>query len=261
MSKMAKKLSLLALILLTSTLLLTAGAGGVKAASTSSVYLYTTFGGTVSANGTALTGGSTTSYTTGDTVDFTATASSGFNFLCFDYVASTGASTTTNNPFDQTLSSSSCAIEALFTPTTNATVAVSGSGTATVESLLTAGGNTHPEVGTYTNYTVGSAYQFSTWSGTTSSGSAGSGFKLLYWLTATTVGSTTTYNIYTGLTPTIKLASDSVAIQAYFVASSSSVTVPAVPVNEFSVAVVAAIAVALVASAIGTFAYTKKAKK
>jgi hypothetical protein len=145
-------------------------------------------------------------------------------------------------------------------------VTVSGSGTATVSTLLTAGGNTEPEVpsgktaGTYTNYTVGSSYPFKTWSGTSTAGTAGTGFKFLYWLTATTVGSTTTYNIYTSDPENIKLASDSVAIQAYFVASSSSVTLPTI-INEFSNASVALLAVVLVAIALGTYAYTRRAKK
>ncbi len=257
MSKTSKNFKVLALILLTSTILLTAGAGGAKAASTTSVYFYTTFGGTVTANGTAITGGSTTSYTTGNTVSFAATASSGFKFVCFEYVASTGTQTSTNNPFVQTLSSVSCAVEALFSPTTNTTLTTSGSGTATVDMLITAGGDTVPAgkaTGTYTNYTVGKTYTF-----TAVPGTGPPSFKLLYWLTATTVGSTTTYNMYTSMNPSITIKSDSVAIQAMFVPTSSSVVVPTI--NEFSAAAVVALIVALVAVALGTFVYTKKAKK
>ncbi len=229
----------------------------VKAASTTSVYVYTTFGGTVAGNGTTLTGGATKDYTTGSTINFTATASDGFKFLCFEYVAASGAQTSTDNPFLQTLSSSSCALEVLFTPTTNTTATESGSGTATVSTLLTAGGDTVPSVpsgqsaGTYTNYTVGTTYPFTA--------VPGSGFKLLFWLTATTSGSTTTYNIYTSTNPHITIESSIVAIQALFVPTSSSVTVPTI--SEISTAVVAVLAVALVVSAVGTYAYTKKARK
>ena len=256
MSKISKKLSIMALILLTSTILLTASAGGANAASTTSVYLYTTFGGTVAGNGTTLTSGTSSSYTTGDTINFTATAQSGFKFVCFEYVASSGTQATTDNPFYQTLSLASCALEALFSPTTNTTLTPSGSGKATVDMLLTAGGDTVPKgeaTGTYTNYTVGSTYQF-----TSVPGQGPPAFKLLYWLTATTVGSTTTYNIYTSTNPSITIASDSVAIQALFVPTSSTVSVPTV--NEFSAAIVAVLAVALVASAIGTYAYRRTKK-
>jgi hypothetical protein len=257
MRKISRNFKILTLILLASTIFLTASSGGAKAASTTSVYFYTTFGGTVTANGTALTGGSTTSYTTGDTISFAATASSGFKFVCFEYVASTGALTSTLNPFDQTLSTTSCALEALFSPTTNTTLTPSGSGTATVSVLLTAGGNSNPGVpsgktaGTFTNFTVGSSYTFKAIPGTN--------FKLLYWLTATVVGSTTTYNMYTATNPTIKLESDSVAVQGLFIPTSSTVTTPVI--NEFSAAVVAFLAIALVASALGAYAYTKRAKK
>jgi hypothetical protein len=123
--------------------------------------------------------------------------------------------------------------------------------------MLTAGGDTIPSVpsgksaGTYSNYTVGTAYTFKSVPGT--------GFKLLYWLTATVVGTTTVYNEYTATNPTIKIESTSVAIQALFVPTSSSVTVPVI--NEYSTAVVASLAIALVASALGAYAYTRRAKK
>jgi len=121
--KYTKNFKVFALILLTSALLLVAinpNIPSVKATTQDSVYVYTSLGGTVSANGTSLTGGNIYNYDNGSAVNFTATAGTGFQFLDWIYVSTSGGATSTANPFVYTVSVASYSIQAMFIPTSSA---------------------------------------------------------------------------------------------------------------------------------------------
>ena len=124
MSK-TKNLKVIAMILLTTTLLILAASASipnVKAATTQTLVLYTTLGmSSVDANGTAMTPGSTgNSLTSGDTYTFTATASSGFQFIGWAYADVNGAVGSTSASFSKVIANE-CSLEAIFIPTTNTT--------------------------------------------------------------------------------------------------------------------------------------------
>ena len=242
-------MKVLSLILLTSMLLVTSiGAASVKAATQPTVYVYNSQGGNIDANGTQLTASTSYNYTSGDTVTYTPVAGTGFAFLCWDWIGSTPV-TSTSNSLSETLSASdACAIQALFIPVTNATQTVTGSGSASVTALLSAGGTTSPSAGSgsaqYTNYTIGSSASFTA--------TASSDFKFSYWLVVSAQGR----SYYTTSTLALTIPTSAIAVQAFFVPTSSTVTIP-----EFSSAVIAVLAIALAISALGTFAYTKRSKK
>jgi hypothetical protein len=249
-----KNFKVFALILLTSALLLVAinpSIPTVKAATQDSVYIYVSIGGTISAGGTNLTGGDSYSYNNGTTVDFQATATSGFTFLCWEYASSAGGVVSTVNPLALTLTESEYGVQAMYLPTTNATISSStATGATTVDLLTSAGGSTVPAAGTYTNYTLGKVASFSV--------VAGKGFKFLYWIVSCTPGTFTT----TASTLSFNLAGSTYfAIQAMFVPSSSTVTLPTPTINEFSSATAIIIATVLVIVAFGTYAFTKRSKK
>ncbi len=257
MSKTSKNFKVFALILLTAAILVVATCPNiayVKAQTTDSVYVYTSLGGSITGNGTTLTGGASASYANGTAVSFEAVAGTGFNFLCFEYAASTGAVTYTTNPLVVTLTSSSCAIEAMFTPASNVTP-VATSGTSTIDVLTSLGGTTNPSSGSYTNYTIGTADDFVATPGT--------GFTFLYWMVSAAAGSC----ISTTSTIDYNVSASTCALQAYFIPTGSSVTLPSTSptptttVNEFSSATAIIASVMLVAVAFGTYTYTKKAKK
>ncbi|MGA3291176.1 MAG: hypothetical protein ABSD42_13165 [Candidatus Bathyarchaeia archaeon] len=255
-----KNFKVLALILLTSTLLIGAispSISTVKAATTDSLYVYTTTGGVISANGTALKGGSSPTYNNGTVLTFTETPSADFQFLSWIYVSSAGPVTSTATSFSQTISTAACAIEAMFLPTTNATQTVSGSGTASIYLYFSAGGTTVPSStptssgpATYTNYTVGKVSDFNA--------VASSGFKFLYWMVATSTVST-----YTTSTLAYNVSATTCALQAFFIPTSSTVTLPTPTpkINEDSSATAIILAVILASIAFATYTYTKKAKK
>lgn len=259
-----KKLKVIAMILLTSTLLILAASAvnvsTVKAATTETLIVYTTLGGAssgaVKANGTAMTMGSTgNTLTSGDTYSFTATAASGFEFIGWVYADATGPSGTTSATFTKVISAT-CSLEAVFIPTTNTTAATSGSGAAALSLFTTAGGETTPAgslTGATVSATIGTA--------TTLTETSGSGYTFLCW-----VVQCSSNNYYTS--PTLKYTptSSGAAVEAIWVPTSSGITLPsaATPtpkVPEYSAAIVALIAVALVAVAVGTVAYSKKARK
>lgn len=246
MSKTGNNLKVLALILLMSALLITAaGSASVKGATQPTVYVYNSQGGTISANGTQLTGGAVYNYTNGDTVSYTTNPGSGFAFLCFDWISGSTPTTSTNSTLTETFSSSSCALQALFVPTTNATVTPSGSGAATVVTLISAGGTTSPTSGqSYTNYTIGTVSNFQA--------TASSGFKFLYWLVVSSLGRT----YYTSSSLALNIPASTIALQAFFVPTSSTVTI-----NEYSNAAVVIVAIILAVSALGAFAFKRRAKK
>jgi hypothetical protein len=64
----------------------------------------------------------------------------------------------------------------------------------------------------------------------------------------------------TATTLSLKLESTTTAMQAFWVPTSSTVTLPTI-ISEFSSVMVAVVIAVLVLIAIGTFVYTRKAKK
>lgn len=241
-----KNLKVLALILLASALLIvTMGTASVKSQTQASLYIFNSQGGTISGNGTELKSGTVQTYTSGDTVSFTTTPGSGYAFLC--WVWSGATETTSISPtVSETINSSSCSIQALFVPITNATQTPSGSGQATICPLISLGGTTSPAStqSSYTNYTVGQTYTFTA--------IPDSGSRFLYWLVVSSQGST----YYTTGTLQLTVPASTIAIQAFFVPSSSSVVIP-----EYSSAALSVLVVVLSISAAGAFTYTRRNKK
>lgn len=250
MSK-SKNFKVIALILITSALLMVAINPGAKAQTQDSVYIYTSLGGSISTMGATLTGGTSYNFENGTAVDLNATAGSGFQFLCWEVVSASGATTSTANPLAYTPDVANSAIQAMFIPTSNATTTSTASGSATIDILASVGGSTNPTAATYTNYTVGSTNNFQAVPGT--------GFKFLYWIAVSANGA----NTYTSDTVALDVTANSCGLQAMFVPTSSSVSLPtptpAVP--EFSSAVAGILVVMLVAIAFGTFAVTRRNKK
>ena len=246
----------LALLLTSAILLASINLSSVMAQTTNSTYVYDSIGGTVAANGNAVTGGTSVATNTNENAEFTATAQSGFEFLAWEYATAAGGCTDTNNPASINITVDG-AIQALFIPSTNTTATSSETGGATVIIYNSIGGETSPAgtapPATYTNYNIGDVATFTT--------APGAGFKFLYWIVATS-----TANYYTSSTLDLPIMESTVVMQAVFIPTDSSVTLPGQPVPtptvpEFSGIIVAAILVALVAVAVGTFAYSKKAKK
>lgn len=247
-----KNLKVVALIFFTSTIILAATSlPNIAAATQDSMYVYNSIGGRVSTAGTDLTGGESYNYNDGTTVEFTATPDSGYQFLGWVIVTST-TQTSTANPLPFTFSSASCALQPMFVPTSNATAVTHTTGTSMAIILLTAGGTTQPAAGTYENFTVGSDVTLTAVSGT--------GFKFLYWIIAPTTG-----NTYTTSQVTWKVTADAVTIQAFFVPTSSTLSIenptPTPSVPEYSGVATVIIAVALVAISIGTYTYRRKVKQ
>ncbi len=257
MIKIMKKSKFLSLILMASALLIMVtiypNISNVKAETQSGVYVYTSCGGTISANGTSLTGGTTYNYTSGSSVTFTATPISTCNFLCWEYASSSGAQISTTNPLVYTVPSIESAVQALFIPKVNTTLtqSSSGTGTAPFDVPISIGGTTTPAAATYTNYTIGSVVDFTA--------NAQSGFKFLYWLVP--AATSDAVNIVTSSTLAFKVTSSACAIQAFFIPTSSSVTLPAITtVSEFSAGAALIVAIALVIVAFATYAFRKKAE-
>jgi hypothetical protein len=253
---MNKKKNIVLALLLTSAILLAGtNLSSVLAQTTSSTYVYDSIGGTIAANGNAVTGGTSVTSNTNENAEFTATAQSGFEFLAWEYATAAGGCTVTDNPASINITVDG-AIQALFIPTTNTTATSTQTGAATVIIYNSIGGETNP-VGaappaTYTNYNIGDVVTFTT--------TPGADFKFLYWIVATS-----TSNYYTSSTLDLPITEDTVVMQAVFIPTDSDVTLPgqATPtptVPEFSGIVTAAIIVALVAVAFGTYTYSKKAK-
>jgi hypothetical protein len=253
----AKNLRVFALILLTSALIIVAtnpNLPSAKAATTDSVYVYTSCGGTILANGLTAAGGTTYNYTNGVAVNFTAAPIADFKFLCWEYSSASGTDTSTSNPFIYTIISTENEIQALFIPTVNASSISSSSktGTAPIDVLSSIGGTTTPAAGTYTTYTIGTVISL------TANPSAN--FKFLYWMVPSASGGayTSTFNPIE-----YNLTANACAIQAYFIPASSSVALPTPTptINEFSSSAAIITVTALVIAAFGTYAYTKKSRK
>ena len=263
-----KKLKVLAMILLTSTLLILTSAvsiPSVKAATTTTLVVYNTLGGAstgaVKANGTAMVQTSAgNSLITGDTYQFTATPASGYKFIGWAYADATGPSGTTSATFTKVISAA-CSLEAIFVPTTNVTATTSGSGASTLVLFGSAGGTTTPAVPSADLF---SGYSVSATIGTptTITETPGTGYTFLCWIVQCSQN-----NVYTSSTLNYTPTSSGAAIQALFAPTSSGITVSAITatptptINEFSTATTLAMVIALVAVAFGTYTYTKKAKK
>lgn len=257
-----KKLKVLAMIILTSALLILASSASistVKAQSTTTLFLYTTLGSSsVSANGTALTAGSSNTLTSGDTYTFTATPDSGWTFVCFEYASAAGAVGSTKNPYS-TVVSSACSLEAVYIPTSNATGTTSGSGSSTITLFATAGGTTSPAgstTGASISGTIGTA---TTLTETPSS----STYTFLCWVTQCSSSD----NYYTTSTLSYKPLTSGVAIEPIWIPASFTLTLPTPapsvtpkPTPEYSSAALIAIVAALVALAAATVVYKKTRK-
>ncbi|HUJ84536.1 MAG TPA: hypothetical protein VLV84_02910 [Candidatus Acidoferrales bacterium] len=226
----------------------------VKAQAIEGVYIYTSCGGTMSANGVSLSGGTTYNYTNGAAVTFTATALSGSKFLYWEYSSSSGTSTSTKNPLVYTIPSSESAVQAMFIPTVNSTLTSSSSqtGTAPFEVPISIGGTTTPAAAIYTNYTIGTVVTFVA--------NANSGFKFLYWLIP--AATQNQVSIVTSNTLAFKVTANACAIQAFFEPTSSNITLPTITtVNEFSSVTTIIITAILIMVAFGTYISARKAKK
>ena len=247
----------LALIVLVSVLLLVAvnlNISSVKAQTTESVDVYTSCGGTISANGSTLTGGTLYNYTSGASVTFTATPLSGCKFLYWEYGSPSSPSTSTDNQLVYTVPSVASAIQAMFIPTVNSSLATSSSqlATAPFDVPMSIGGTTTPSAAIYTNYTIGSVVNFVA--------TASSGFKFLYWLVPSATGNQV--SIVTSNTFAFKVTANACAIQAYFEPTTSNITLPTLTtINEFSSSTAIITALLMVIVAFGTYAYSRKTKK
>ena len=267
MVKTTKNIKVFALILLTSALLLVAinpNIQSVKAATTTdSVTVFASCGGTTTPANNATGPYGTYTYNNDTAQTFTATAGTGFQFLCWVIVAASGPTTSTTNPLSYTLSQS-IAIQALFIPTSS-TVSTTPTPTTipstySVSVFTSVGGTTTPtgisKTAPYANYNYNS--------GTTQTftANAGTDFKLLCWEIVTANGGTTSTT-----NPLSYKVSQAAAVQALFIPTSSTVTLPTTSptptpkVDEFSSATAIIIAAVLVIVAFGTYTFTKKAKK
>ena len=254
MNKSTRNVKVFALILLTSALLILAinpSIPRVKATTQDSLYVYTSCGGTMAADGTNLTGGSTYTYANGTAITFTAFPITGCTLLCWEVATASGAITSTTNPFIYTISSSEAAIQALYLPTVNASLTSTSTKTGTVafDVLISVGElQLVPAAGVYTNYTIGSVVSFTA--------TAGSGFKFLYWIIPSASGGA---SVSTDNPLSYKItANTGCGIQAMFIPTSSTVTLPKIStINEFSSATAIIMVTALVIVAFGTYAYTR----
>ena len=215
-----KNFKVFALILLTSALLLVAvipNVPSVKAATTTTIFLYTTLGTqSITANGTAMTLGASNTYTSGNTEKFQATAASGFQFVCFVYADKSGPAASTDNPYTKTISAA-CSLEAVFVPTSNTTATTSGSGTSALTIFATSGGTTSPA-----GSTSGASVSATIGHSTTITQTPGTDFKFLCWV----VQCSSSNNVYTSSSLTYTPTSNGAAIEALWVPTSSTVTLP-----------------------------------
>ena len=251
MNKTNKKTKISALILLASTLLIVALSAGVSAQTQGSVFVYSSNGGTIQADGTTVNGGNTYQYDVGTTVNFNAVAGTGFEFVTWETVTASGANTTTVNPLALTIDSGTCAIQAIFISSSNNTATATATGATSVDVFGSAGGTTSPTGSitsptSYTNYTIGTVSTFQA--------NPSADFKFLCWVTATAAGG----NTYTANSLSLNITGET-AIQAFFVPTSNTVSVPTIP--EYSTASIVVIAAILVSAVFGTFSIVRKNKK
>ena len=266
MLKTTKVTKLFALIILTSALLLVAinpAMQSVKAATTTdTITVFASCAGTTTPASNSTGPYATYTYDNNTVQTFTATPGTGFKFLCWVIVTASGPTTSTTNPLSYTLTQP-IAIQALFVP--SSTVTPSATPTATpsqygVTVFTSVGGETTPTgVSTTAPYVT---YNYNSGSVQTFTATAGTDFKLLCWLIVGANGGTVSTT-----NPLSYTVSESSAVQALFIPTSSTVTLPTTSptptpkVDEFSSATAIIIAAVLVIVAFGTYTYTKKAKK
>jgi hypothetical protein len=228
--------SSIALVLIISALLVAAAnVATTKAQTTASVDILPSVGGTTSPNGTQ-TG------TVGQTMTVTATPGMGFMFLAWIVANSGGATTSTSTTLSVNVTSSGCAVQAMFLPMTNYTGTGSGTGSSTFDVLTSVGGATTPNSTSTVN--IGQSVMLTA--------TPGNGFKCIGWVVATAAGATD----FTTPTVNYNVTSSGCAWQALFVPTDSAVTIP-----EYSNVGVAVLAIALVAVAAGTFVATRRIRK
>ena len=251
MNKTKKNFTFFALIVLTSALLLViindSNFSTVKAQTQDSVLVYDSCGGAISADGTNLTGGSSYNYANDTAVTFRSIPATGFDFLCWEVATAAGPSISTTNTLIYTVSGS-VAIQALYTPIKNATYSTSTqTGTAPFDILASIGGTTSPASGTYTNYTIGTVVNIAA--------NPGTGFKFLYWMVSTSGALTTTSNPLE-----YNVSANSCGVQALFVPTSSTLTLPtpAATINEFSSTTATITAITMVIVAFGAYTFHKR---
>jgi hypothetical protein len=238
---MNRKIKVLTLVLLASTLLVMATSLSVKAQGTATVAILSSVGGT-----TSPAGGTSPSYTIGHSASFTATPGSGWQFFYWIVTTAAGSTTYTTNPLSWDVTGAG-SVQAMFLPTTNATETPNPAGTSSIYVLVSAGGETTPASETYT-YNVGSVATFTA--------TPGSGFRFLCWVVAPATGGI----VYTANPLNYNVTNGDCAVQALFVPTSSTVTLPTI-VDEYSSAAVVALTATLVAVAFATFAARRKVKK
>ena len=238
---MSKKIKIITLVLLVSTLLILGANLNVKAQTTATVAVLSSVGGT-----TTPAGGTTPSYTIGQDQTFTATPSSGWQFFYWIVTTAAGSTTYTTSSLTWNVTGAG-SVQAMFLPTTNATEAPTSAGTSSIFVELSAGGSTVPKEGTTQSYAIGSTQTFAA--------TPGSGFTFVCWV----VGPATGGIVYTSSTINYNVTNSGCAIQAMFVPSSSNVTLPKIA-PEFSSAAVAILAIVLVAVAVGAFALRRRPK-
>ncbi len=251
-----KKPKFFGLALLTSAILLVAICPTIlssNAQTLTGVYIYTSVGGTMSVNGTSITGGNTYNYTNGDSLSFTATPNSGCTFLYWEYASSAGAGVSTDNTLIYNVSTNEGAVQAMFIPNVNTTLTSSSSqtGAAPFDVPISIGGTTTPATGIYSNYTIGTVVPFTA--------NPQSGFKFMYWLVPAAEGDAV--NIVTTSQLQFNVTANACALQAFFAPTNSNITLPTIStVNEYSSAATIIVIALLIAVAFGVFAYRQKPK-
>jgi hypothetical protein len=223
----------------------------VKAQTQDSVYVYTSVGGTISTGSTNLTGGNTYNYSNGQSVPFTANPVPGCKFLFWAYASPAGTNISTNNPFVYNISSTECAIQAMFIPNTNATLSSNStqSGAGPFDVPISLGGTTTPASGTYTNYNIGQVVNFTA--------NPSGGYKFLYWLVPAASGDEA--SIVTSNTLAFNVSANACAIQPFFAPSDSDISLPSIPtVAEFPSIATIILAAIMITIIFGTYTYKKR---
>jgi len=234
----------------------------VKAQTTYTVSIFYSGAGSTTPSGDFSAETATFNYTAGSSQTFTATPSDGFTFVCWVIGTSSGATADTTNPLVYTVNSD-ISLQPVFVATTNNPIPTPPSTVSTVAVDLFAsyGGTTNPTSVSSTAPYVD--YNYATGSAQTFTATPDSGFQFLCWVIVTgNVGSTSTSATLSYTVP------EAAALQAIFVPTGSTVTLPGVspaptststptstatPISHFPIAeTVGAVVVVVVVIAIAT---------
>ncbi|MGA3059531.1 MAG: hypothetical protein ABSD92_04085 [Candidatus Bathyarchaeia archaeon] len=254
MLKNSKALKVLVFALLTATLLMAVTSSIVKAQTQDTIVIYNAVGGTTD----PLEG--TTTAADGSSFTITATAGAGFVFDSWSVATASGGVTYIDNPLTLTLNGS-LGIQPVFDPVTFVSPATTSetpaqlATNAIVVLVAATGGTTSPPPGYYsmtdaTNLNItaipASGFTFDHWviGGTPMNHGA-------YSFTDTPTNNPYNVNHGYGNTYYYQPVFDPI----------STATSPTPKVNEFSSALTIFLALALIATAFGTYAFTKRAKK